>query len=258
MSDLLAPESRPPRRNIRLVLEYDGTDFEGWQVQAQGRTVQGELIRALAILLREPVYPIGAGRTDAGTHALGQVAHFHTCSALPVERLFRGLNGLLPPDLAVRAVDEVSLDFHARYSALSKRYRYRLCFGKAALDRRQVWAYPWPLEVAAMQEATLALLGDHNFGAFCRQDPVPANLHCRILDCGWELCDRELVFEIEADRFLRHMVRILVGTLVEIGAGRRPIADLAALLASGDRRQAGPTAPAHGLCLLRVSYPEPR
>ena len=252
MSTSTIPE---PRRNIRLLLEYDGTDFQGWQIQAQGRTVQGELGRALEILLGEPIRPTGAGRTDAGTHALGQVAHFHTRSALPCERLLRGLNGLLPADVAVRAADEAPPDFHARYSARGKRYRYRIHLGKAALNRRQVWIYRHFLDLEPMQEAIRALPGRHAFGAFCKQDPMPDDFHCQVAACTLESQGSELVFEIEADRFLRHMVRILVGTLTEIGAGKRVPGDMAALLDSGERTRAGITAPAQGLCLLWVAYP---
>ncbi len=243
-----------PPRNIRLLLEYDGTDFQGWQIQAQGRTVQGELTQALEILLREPIRPTGAGRTDAGTHALGQVAHFHTHSVLPCERLLRGLNGLLPVDIAVRAVDEEPPDFHARYSACGKRYRYRIHLGKAALNRRYVWTYRHPLALKAMQEALRALPGRHAFGAFCKQDPIPDDFHCQVADGTLESQGSELIFEIEANRFLRHMVRILVGTLTEIGAGKRPPGDMAALLDCGERSRAGITAPAQGLCLLWVDY----
>jgi tRNA pseudouridine38-40 synthase len=245
-----------PSRNIRLLLEYDGTDFQGWQIQAQGRTVQGELARALAILLREPIRPTGSGRTDAGTHALGQVAHFHTHSPLPCERILSGLNGLLPDDVAVRAVDEPPLYFHARYSARSKRYRYRIHLGKSALERRYVWTYRRPLDPQVMREAIRALPGRHAFGAFCKQDPMPADFHCQVANCTLEPRGSELVFEIEANRFLRHMVRILIGTLTEIGAGRRSPGDMATLLASGQRSQAGITAPAQGLCLLWVDYPD--
>lgn len=248
--------SSAPLRNIRLLLEYDGTDFQGWQIQAQGRTVQGELARVLGILLREPIRPTGAGRTDAGTHALGQVAHFHTRSELPAERILRGLNGLLPGDVAVRAADEVPADFHARYSACGKRYRYRIHPGKAALNRRYVWTYRHPLDLTPMQEAICALPGRHSFGAFCKQDPIPDDFHCQVADCILTRRGDELVFEIQADRFLRHMVRILVGTLTEIGAGKRLPGDLAALLAGGERSRAGITAPAQGLCLLWVDYPD--
>ena len=249
-------EEHPPTRNIRLLLEYDGTDFEGWQIQARGRTVQGELARALEILLKEAIHPTGSGRTDAGTPALGQVAHFHTHSDLPISRIFRSLNGLLPADVAVLAADDVPSDFHARYSARSKRYRYRIHVGKAALNSAQVWTFYQSLDLDAMLEANRFLLGTHAFEAFCKQDPVPENLHCCISDCTWESQGRELVFEIEANRFLRHMVRIIVGTLSEIGTGRRPPEEMAALLAGGNRSQAGSTVPARGLCLLRVSYPD--
>jgi len=251
-----AADSHGPMRNIRLLLEYDGTDFEGWQIQARGRTVQGELARALQTFLGEPIRPTGSGRTDAGVYALGQVAHFHTQSVHPPERILRALNGLLPPDIAVLSVDEVPSEFHARYSAKSKRYQYCICPGKAPLRRTRVWIFYPPLDLGAMQEATRALPGVHSFGAFCKQDPVPEDLRCHILDCGWSRQERELVFEIEANRFLRHMVRIIVGTLTEIGTGRRPPQHVASLLASGDRARAGPTAPAQGLCLLRVSYPD--
>lgn len=252
---MTGPDPDGARRIVRLLLEYDGTNFDGWQIQAEGRTVQGELTRALRMLLREEVTVIGAGRTDAGTHALGQVAHFLTGGDLPVERIRRGLNGLLPPDVAVREAAEAPPGFHARYSARSKRYRYRVRTGKAALDRRQVWSVDHPLSLAAMQEAAVCLPGPHDFGAFCCQDPVPATLRCRVDSCVWRAEGTELVFEIEADRFLRHMVRILVGTMCQVGGGRRAPESLGALLTGGDRAQAGPTAPARGLCLLWVAYP---
>lgn len=242
------------RRTLRLLIEYQGTDFAGWQIQAQGRTVQGELARCLQTLLREPVVPVGAGRTDAGTHALGQVAHLHTHSELPAERLHRGLNGLLPPDIAVHAVEEAPADFHARYSARGKRYRYRLRTAKSALDRQLVWSLYQHLDLEPMARAAAYLAGTHQFAACCNQDPLPDHFLCHIAECGWTGDGTELAFEIEGNRFLRHMVRILVGTMVEIGRGRRPPEDMARLLESTDRTQAGPTAPAQGLCLLRVNY----
>ncbi|MBI2502272.1 MAG: tRNA pseudouridine(38-40) synthase TruA [Candidatus Latescibacteria bacterium] len=244
----------PPTRTLRLLLEYQGTDFAGWQIQAQGRTVQGELARCLQILLRESVCPIGAGRTDAGTHALGQVAHFHTRSALPLARLQRGLNGLLPPDIAVLGVEEAPAGFHARYSARSKRYRYRIRNAKSALDRQLVWSLYQPLDLEPMIRAAGYLAGTHQFAAFCNQDPLPDNFICQIKECGWTRQGSELVFEIEADRFLRHMVRIMVGTMAEMGRGRRQPEEMAQLLESTDRTLAGPTAPAQGLCLVGVDY----
>ena len=245
-------------RTLRLVIEYEGTHFVGWQSQKSGRTVQDALERALHILLKEPIRLIGAGRTDAGTHALGQVAHFQTEAALPTARLVRSLNGLLPPDIAVRAADEVAADFHARYSATRKRYRYRIHQGKAAVNRTQVWTYYAALSLSPMAAAAHTLGGERAFGAFCKQDPIPEHLTCRIFDAAWFQRGPELVFEIEANRFLRHMVRILVGTMVEIGRGTRPPTAMDELLASGDRTAAGPTAPARGLCLLWVAYPDSR
>jgi len=241
-------------RILRLLLEYDGSDFVGWQSQDEGRTIQDELERALKILLKESIRPIGSGRTDAGTHALGQVAHFKTHSALSTERILRGLNGLLPCDIAIHQVDEAPLDFHARYSAKHKRYRYRIHRGKPALNRSQVWTYYPELYLAPMAEAAIFLPGEHNFGAFCKQDPVPESFRCHIHAAHWTERGSELVFEIEANRFLRHMVRIIVGTMVEIGRGIRSPEDLPTLLSSGDRSAAGATAPALGLSLLWVAY----
>ena len=241
-------------RTLRLLLEYDGTHFVGWQSQDRGRTVQDELVRALRVLTRASIRPIGSGRTAAGTHALGQVAHFQTASELPTERLMHGLNGLLPSDIAVRSIDEAPADFHARYGAKRKRYRYRIHLAKPAINRLQVWTYYQSLSLQPMRDAARALVGMHGFGAFCKQDPVPDRLDCQIYDADWTEQGAEWVFEIEANRFLRHMVRILVGTMVDIGRGARPAEDIAALLASGERADAGPTAPAHGLCLLWVAY----
>ncbi len=251
-------------RTIRLDLEYDGTDFLGWQIQAHGRTVQGELARALRELLQEPVTPVGSGRTDAGTHALGQVAHFRTGTDLPPERICRALNSLLPADISIRSAAEAAADFHARYSAVSKRYRYRIATHKTAVERRWVWTFRRSLDFDLMAEAASSLAGTHDFRAFCNQHPVPDSFTCTVLDCGWERDGPEMRFEVEANRFLRHMVRIIVGTLVEIGLGKR-VPNLSPSLRSdvegnGERREvrrlAGPTAPARGLCLLAVNYPE--
>ena len=241
-------------RTLRLLFEYDGTDFVGWQIQRNGRTIQGEFERALKILLKEPIRPTASGRTDAGTHALGQVAHFHTDSDLPLTQIHRGLNGLLPPDIAVHAIDVVPTDFHARYSAKTKRYSYRIHPGKSALNRTQVWSYYPKLSLEPMAKAARLLYGEHDFGAFCKQDPIPKLLSCQIFDAIWSRRNTELVFEIEANRFLRHMVRIIVGTMVEIGRGTRPPEDIAMLLSSNDRTAAGATAPSCGRSLLWVAY----
>lgn len=241
-------------RTLRLDLEYDGSGFVGWQSQLRGRTVQGELARALCTLLREEVVPVGSGRTDAGTHALGQVAHVHTGALDSVLRLARGLNGLLPPDVAVTSVRDVGPAFHARYSALGKRYRYRVSSGRQPLQRRQIWTLHGPLDADAMATAAARLVGTHSFRAFCKAHPAPDGFACCVREAGWRCSGPELVFEIEANRFLRHMVRILVGTLVEVGSGRRSPAAFADLLDGAARTEAGVTAPARGLCLLWVDY----
>lgn len=240
---------------MRIDLEYDGTDFVGWQEQAQGRTVQGELQRALRSLLQEEVTPVGSGRTDAGTHARGQVAHIQTATALPLDKVLRGLNALLPDDIAARRVITVPDAFHARYSARGKRYRYRVSTIRPALERQRVWPIYAPLDTEPMVVAARRLLGTHDFRAFCKADPEPDHYTCHIDEAEWRQQGPELVFDIEGNRFLRHMVRILVGTFVDIGRGRLSDVDFAALLQSdGQRQQAGQTAPSTGLCLLKVRY----
>ena len=244
-------------RTLRLDLEYDGTGFVGWQVQASGRTVQGELQRALRRLLQDEVTPVGSGRTDAGTHALGQVAHIHTDNGLGVEQILRGVNALLPPDVAVSAVRDVDSSFHARFSARGKRYRYRIATRDSPLDRHRVWTMRRPLDLELMVAATRYLTGVLDFRAFCKALPPPDHFECRIDDAEWRLQGRELVFEVAANRFLRHMVRVLVGTLVDVGLGKLPVEGFGRLLAAAaDRSQAGQTAPSCGLCMLYVNYDE--
>lgn len=244
-------------RTLRLDLAYDGTHFVGWQTQARGRTVQSELQRALRQLLQEEVQPMGSGRTDAGTHAVGQVAHIHTSNPMPVARLLRGVNALLPPDIAVHQVLPVPDEFHARFSARGKRYRYRIATRPSPLDRHRVWPVFRPLDFDAMRDAARHLQGMLNFSAFCKALPPPDHYDCRIDDAAWQQQGTELVFEIEANRFLRHMVRIIVGTCVDVGSGRMTSSAFGDLLSpSADRALGGQTAPARGLCLLYVNYEE--
>ncbi len=244
-------------RTIRLDLEYDGTDFLGWQQQKLGRTVQGELARALAQFLQTETLPIGSGRTDAGTHALGLVAHLKTTSQHDTYRFERALNALLPPDLCVRRALDVADDFHARFSARGKQYRYRVSASLSPLRRNQVWVMPRPLDLLSMQAAAAYLTGQHEFRAFCNPHPIPENFNCTLHSSGWSRVDDELVFDITGDRFLRHMVRILVGTMIDVGEGKRSVESFKQLIAGpGNRTDAGPTAPSKGLCLLGVHYDE--
>jgi tRNA pseudouridine38-40 synthase len=242
---------------LKLTLEYDGTDFVGWQVQPNGRSVQAELERALTELLGEPVAVQGAGRTDAGVHALGQVATFRTERALPLQAYHKGLNGLLPQDLAVVLAEPVSDDFDARRWAFGKRYRYLVANGPARspLRRRTHWQIFQPLDVPAMVAAARSLVGRHDFSAFRAANCAAAHAvrELRELEIVGE-GGGELRLELEGTAFLKHMVRNIVGTLVEVGRGKQSAGWVGQVLASRDRTRAGMTAPPQGLTLVAVAY----
>ncbi len=250
-------ESAIARRNLRIRLAYDGADFHGWQIQPAVRTVQGEICAALARVLGEPVRVAGASRTDAGVHALEQVANVHTTSPIRCDDLARALNALTGQDLVVLAVDEVRSDFHARFSAAGKRYRYRI--RNEALREPWTRAYAWhvarPLDVAGMQREASVLVGSHDFSSFqaTGSEVASAVREVRSIDVGRSGAETCIV--IVADGFLRHMVRNIVGTLVAVGLGHRPVGSTAIALSARDRATAGPTAPAHGLWLEQVFYP---
>lgn len=243
--------------NWRLVVEYDGTDFEGWQLQPGARTVQGELESAFARLAGRRVVVYGAGRTDAGVHARGQVANARAETRHPPEVLRRALNALLPRDVAVRELEPAGDGFDARRDARSKLYAYRLWTGATRSPLEERWSH-WvsvPLDLAALRAAARDLVGTHDFASF-RAAGGHGRTSVRTLT-RIELAGAlggELRFEFEGTGFLRHMVRNLVGTLLEVGRGRRPPAWAAEVLAARDRRAAGPTAPARGLTLVRVDY----
>jgi tRNA pseudouridine38-40 synthase len=243
---------------FRLTLEYDGAAFAGWQVQGGGlRTVQGVLEATLARIVGHPCRIAGASRTDSGVHAEGQVASVVLETALGAEALLRAANGVLPRDVAVVAAAEVGEGFHARHSARAKLYRYGIWNGASPSPLRAARTHRvfTPLDLPAMRTAALALVGSHDFRAFQAAGSAPGptlRTLRRLAIEGEPRAEVRLVFE--GNGFLRHMVRILVGTLVEIGIGRRDPAGIPALLASRDRAQAGPTAPARGLCLVRVDY----
>jgi tRNA pseudouridine38-40 synthase len=241
-------------RNIKLEIEYDGTDFHGWQIQPKLRTVQKEIQDKLQTILKHEVTLIGSGRTDVGVHALGQVANFKTQNQLDTESILRGLNGLLPPDVAIKSIDEVDLDFNARYSAKSRFYRYRVYLGRAAILRNYVWEVSYSLDPEKVTEATNRIIGEHDFSSFCVAESAKEDNVCQVMTAKWEKSKKELVFEIEANRFLHTMVRSLVGTSIEVGRGYLSVSDFVQIMKAKDRRKAGPTAPACGLYLVAVKY----
>jgi len=245
-------------KNFKLIIEYDGTNYNGWQRQAAEPTVQAEIEKALSVMTRADITLLGAGRTDAGVHALGQVAHFRCETRLEPEAILKGLNSLLPLDIAIGDCRLVSENFHARFAAQSKIYRYRILnrAARAAVGRNYSWFIHRPLDVRAMQEATHFIIGRHDFKAFESTGSPRAHTVRHVLAAEWNE-EREqglLTFQIEADGFLRCMVRNIVGTLVATGLGRVKPADVAAILASRDRRRASATAPPQGLFMVAVKY----
>jgi tRNA pseudouridine38-40 synthase len=243
-------------RRIKLTVEYDGTDFEGWQRQAPPhRTVQEVLELAVAALVGEHCLVAGAGRTDAGVHARAQVASFVTKAAIPTDGLMRALNAALPPDVAVRDAEEVDPTFDARRSARGKHYVYRIWNRpeRSPLHRRVSWHVRHRLDLEAMRRGAAPLLGEHDFSAF-RAAGCTARSPVRILR-RLDISGEDLIaIDFEATAFLRHMVRNLAGTLVEVGLAARSPGDIPEILAGRDRTRAGRTAPAKGLTLERVYY----
>jgi tRNA pseudouridine38-40 synthase len=240
---------------VRLELEYDGTLFRGWAAQPGLRTVQGELEAALATVLREPVQLTVAGRTDAGVHALGQVASFATTAEIE-EDLVRRLNGVGPDDIAVTAATPVEDSFDARHSAKSRSYRYRVLARSAPSPFEQGRALWWPhrTDLRALEACASALQGNHDFTAFTPTQTDHVRFDRDVYEAGWTQHKDILTFQITADAFMRNMVRILVGTMLEVGNGRRHPDSFTKLLAGAPRAAAGDTAPPHGLYLESVSY----
>lgn len=239
----------------RLHLEYDGTAYRGWQVQPGRRTVQGELNAALSRLFSEPVATVGAGRTDAGVHAAGQVASFEAVRVFDSRRLLHALAGLLPRDVRVWGAGRAAADFSARHSALSRRYRYRFWRGASVFALRTHQVLDYELNLDAMHGAAALWLGEHDFTAFAASRPFVPHRRCRLLDSRLVADGHELRFEVAADRFLHNMVRRLAGTLIEVGRGRTTVAQVRQALTTGDPRYCGPCLPPQGLFLLEVRYP---
>ncbi len=249
------------KRNFKLILEYDGSQYHGWQRQQGVLTIQEVLESSLAVMLGQEIGVRGSGRTDAGVHAREQVVNFNARTRLQPQEIQRGLNSLMPGDIVVLDAEEKDHSFHARFSAISKLYEYSILNRPApsALERRYAWHVRRPLDRPPMRECLEILKGTHDFAAFMAAgSPVKSTV--RTLSRAELLLpdDHHLTFAFEADGFLRHMVRNIVGTVVEVGKGKRTPENVHRVLAGGDRRRAGMTAPAHGLCLMKVHYEEPR
>jgi len=242
---------------IALGLEYDGAGFAGWQTQVRARNVQDELQRALSMVADHAVRLTAAGRTDAGVHALLQVAHFDSGSARPPRAWVLGTNSELAPEITVLWAKQVPEEFHARYSALSRSYVYRIVNQpvRPALLRQQVCWVRRPLDAPAMHAAAQALVGEHDFSAFRAAECQSASAVRRMMSIAVERRDAGVTIAVRANAFLHHMVRNIAGALIAVGTGARPVAWLAELLATCDRRQGGATAPPQGLYLASVDYP---
>lgn len=252
-------------RYFKLTIAYDGTDFHGWQIQANKPTVQGEIVAVLRRLTQENVQLPGAGRTDAGVHALGQVGSFRTQSALSAGEFQRALNALLPPAIRIVSAEETGPDFSARWSAKGKVYRYRLYRGKVVPPMlwRYVLHYPFPLDEEAMKEAAAKFVGVHDFTSFAastgsEDDDKERNMEREIYSTELKRTDdgEELWFTVHGRSFLRYMVRKMVGTLLEVGRGKLSPADIETLYKLKNRSKSGPTVPPQGLFMVRVDHEE--
>jgi tRNA pseudouridine38-40 synthase len=256
------PDSKLPRRNLKLILSYDGAEFSGWQVQPDAATVQGTLASAIGRITGEKVLPQGSGRTDAGVHALAQNVTFVTFSAVPTENFQKALNDILPSSVRVLEVKEVAAEFHARHSARRKTYRYRIYRASICPPflARYVWHYPYPLDEEKIKQAAGLVVGEHDFTSFAAVDPERSregesidNVRT-IFSSSWERIGDEFVYTVRGSGFLHHMVRNLVGTFILVGRGTLDVEDVTRILDARNRSAAGATAPGSGLYLVSVDY----
>jgi len=243
-------------RNIKLKIEYDGSNYSGWQRQKNKRTLQQTIEENLEKVLKEKIRLIGSGRTDSGVHAEFQVANFKTKSKLKLRDIQNALNSLLPKDISILEIEDVPLDFHSQYDVKSKTYRYIVLNSRQRrpLSERYSYFFPYRLNLKLMREESKYLLGEHDFSSFQNSDKKERNRIRKILDLKIEKKGEFIYFNIKANGFLKGMVRNIVGTLLEIGRGRFKKGDLKRILEAKDRRKAGPTIPAKGLCLVEVNY----
>ncbi|HTZ72704.1 MAG TPA: tRNA pseudouridine(38-40) synthase TruA [Candidatus Aquilonibacter sp.] len=251
-------------RNIKITIAYDGAGFHGWQVQPGVPTIQGALNEAASQITQDKIIMHGASRTDTGVHALGQVAHFRTQSRLSAGEFQRALNGLLPATIRIVAAEEVGPDFHSRWQAQAKTYRYRIFRGNvlSPFDYMRVLHYPWPLDEDAMAAAAREFEGEHDFTSFAAASGIEDDDRemTRMIFSSEIVRDAErdeIIYVVRGRSFLRYMVRKMAGTLIEVGKGRLSTADIARIFSERDRNASGPTAPPEGLYLMCLEYPDP-
>jgi tRNA pseudouridine38-40 synthase len=244
-------------RNFKMIVEYDGTAYCGWQRQENGITIQQVLEEAIQLITGEKVAVIGSGRTDAGVHALNQVAHFKSSSRLPLNNIYRGMNSVLPPDIVVKEMEEVAGEFHAQHDVKSKVYVYKICNQRLrpVLGRNYFWHIRFPLDLERLKKAAQFLIGTHDFSCFCATGTHVKDRVRTITDIEIKICNDGLIeITVEAQGFLKYMVRNIIGTLVEIGRGKRKPEEMKPIIESRNRNIAGVTAPACGLFLKEVKY----
>lgn len=241
-------------RNIKLKIEYDGTNYVGWQIQPNGRSVQMEIENCLKKILQEEVTLIGAGRTDSGVHAKGQVANFRLDKDIDLSKLHAGLNALLPEDIKIVSIQEVPMDFHSRYSARSRKYSYYIATKPTAIFRNFSWFVKYELNYESLKKCSEIILGIHNFEGFCKLDESNKHYQSNVIISKWSFKRNFLRYEIEANRFLYGMVRGLVGTMVDVARSHITIQDFISILETKDRSKAGQLAPAKGLFLENINY----
>lgn len=256
MSDAAMAEVQMKIRRVRLIVAYDGTNYHGWQLQENGVTIEGELNRCLSELLGEEIRVIGASRTDSGVHALGNVAVFDTVSRIPPEKISYALNQRLPEDIRIQKSDEVPGDWHPRHCLSRKTYEYRIYRAEFSMPVKRLYSYftYHVLDVERMRTAAAYLVGEHDFKSFCQTGAQVESTVRKIYTIQVEEQGADLVIRVCGNGFLYNMVRIIVGTLMEVGQGKREPENISCILAARNRNAAGPTAPAHGLTLVKYEF----
>jgi tRNA pseudouridine38-40 synthase len=237
-----------------LLVEYEGTNYHGWQSQTNARGIQDILEEAIVKLTQERVRLVAAGRTDSGVHARGQVVNFHLQKELPVNKIYMGLNSYLPRDIVVKKSEEVSTEFNSRFDAKKRVYQYYIHFERTAIYRNLCWQLFAKVDSQQLFPLAEAILGEHDFTSFCRLETQTNHKNCQVFESNWRLENNFLIYRIAANRFLHGMVRTLVGTMIEVGRGRLKPKQFTSILLAKDRNQAGNTAPARGLFLEEVVY----